>query len=119
MLGEMDCSPLQPTANLSIIIPVYNELRTIGPLLVEVARAVSRVSKQIIIVDDCSNDGTSEWLARNLTYGKSVWRGVSLDSSGDLQLSEDGQEDKASFSFVKLSHEQNRGKGAAVRTGLG
>jgi glycosyltransferase involved in cell wall biosynthesis len=111
-------SPLEPTVALSIVIPVYNETRTIGQLLLEVVRALPEVSKQIVIVDDCSNDGTSQWLTRNLAHAKGVWRGVSLDNGGDLELSADGPQNEGGFSFVVLFHERNRGKGAAVRTGF-
>jgi glycosyltransferase involved in cell wall biosynthesis len=47
---------------LSVIIPVYNERATIPTILVNVARALPNVRKEIIIVDDCSNDGTCESL---------------------------------------------------------
>jgi glycosyltransferase involved in cell wall biosynthesis len=57
---------------LSVVIPAYNEAPTIGRLLVEVAGALPTVSKQIVIVDDCSSDGTSEWLRRNLVHARSV-----------------------------------------------
>ena len=41
---------------LSVVIPVYNEAATIASL-VERVRAVP-VDKEIVIVDDCSADGT-------------------------------------------------------------
>ena len=52
----------KPVPVLSIIIPVYNELQTIGRILLEVTKALPEVPKQIIIVDDRSSDGTSDWL---------------------------------------------------------
>lgn len=51
---------------LSVVIPVYNEEGTVAELVSRV-RAVD-VSKEIIIVDDCSTDGTREalrWLVGN------------------------------------------------------
>lgn len=45
---------------LSVIIPVYNEKKTIQHILSKV-QAVD-VDKEIVIVDDCSTDGTREWL---------------------------------------------------------
>jgi glycosyltransferase involved in cell wall biosynthesis len=105
-------------AALSVVIPVYNEIRTIGRVLLEVASALPEVSKEIIIVDDCSNDGTSEWLMRNLEHAKGVWRCILLNDPGDLQLSEHGAQNAGECSFLVLFHEMNRGKGAAVRTGL-
>lgn len=72
---------------LSIIIPVYNEWRTIRELLEKLIHL--KVEKEIIVVDDGSNDGTSDIL------------------------------DKFSHPRVKLiRHPRNRGKGAAIRTGL-
>jgi glycosyltransferase involved in cell wall biosynthesis len=75
---------------LSIVIPAYNEERFIGTLL-ERIRAVDLTplgfEKEIIVVDDCSKDGTSEAVRR--------------------------------FPDVLLvRHEQNGGKGRAVRTGV-
>lgn len=73
---------------LSVIVPVYNEERTIAEILRRV-RAVD-IRKQIIVVDDCSTDGT---------------RAVLVD--------EEGQPDTC-----VVLHQVNRGKGGAVKTGL-
>jgi glycosyltransferase involved in cell wall biosynthesis len=73
---------------LSVVIPVYNEAATIAHI-VERVRTVD-LDKEIVIVDDCSTDGTRE-----------VLRG--LPPAPDL---------------VRLFHEVNRGKGAALRTGF-
>ena len=54
---------------LSIVIPVYNERHTLGTILSVVARALPNVSKEIIVVDDCSKDGTREWLKNNFPDG--------------------------------------------------
>ena len=47
---------------LSVIIPTYNEINTIESVLSEVQQAMPQVSKEIVIVDDGSTDGTREWL---------------------------------------------------------
>jgi len=73
---------------LSVVIPVYNESRTIEPLLDAVAASPVQ-EKEIIVVDDFSSDGTRELLP---------------------QLA-------AKYSRLVL-HEKNQGKGAAIRTGL-
>jgi glycosyltransferase involved in cell wall biosynthesis len=74
---------------ISVIIPVYNEKSTINEIIARV-RAVD-LEKEIIVVDDGSTDGTSEQLAE-------------IDSQ---------------FEEVNvLSHQENRGKGAALRTGF-
>ena len=113
-----DSAALRAAPALSIVIPCYNEARTIARVLIEVVDALPGVTKQIIVVDDCSSDGTSEWLRRNLGNSEAVWGEVSLSVAGDLYLAEEGQQDEAGFSFTVLFHERNRGKGAAVRTGL-
>jgi GT2 family glycosyltransferase len=83
---------------LSVIIPVYNERRTVMRLLRQVARQPLSLHKELIIVDDCSTDGTREFL-----------RDV------DLQEVLGG----AGANTVQLVlHEKNMGKGAGVRTGL-
>ncbi|MGC4081758.1 MAG: glycosyltransferase family 2 protein [Vicinamibacterales bacterium] len=73
---------------LSVVIPVYNEAATISSLI-ERVRAVD-IPKEIIVVDDCSADGTADVLR-------------SLPPSADLTL---------------RFHPVNRGKGAALRTGF-
>jgi glycosyltransferase involved in cell wall biosynthesis len=76
---------------LSIIIPCYNEIGTIGEILDAVENS-PYPDKEIIIVDDCSSDGTREKLK---------------------------QEIEPSARAVKvLYHEVNQGKGAALRTGI-
>ena len=48
---------------LTIIIPVYNEIKFINNLLNKVLN--TKLKKQIIVVDDCSNDGTREIINGN------------------------------------------------------
>ena len=81
---------VNPDFILSVVIPVYNEGKTLAAL-VDAVRAVP-LRKQIILVDDGSKDGS---LA------------VMESFADDVQNS-----------FVKLHHEVNRGKGAALRTGF-
>jgi len=113
-----DPADWEPVPVLSIVIPVYNEIRTIGRILIEVAKALPEVPKQIVIVDDRSSDGTSGWLRENLSQSAGNWRRLSLNAGGGLELSADGPRNHAGISFTVLFHERNRGKGAAVRTGL-
>lgn len=103
---------------LSIVIPVYNEASTVARVLSQVAGALPEVPKQIIIVDDCSSDGTSEWLRHNLAAAEGVWRGIAVDGDGELRLSLNGPQDHAVSTCIVLFHDRNRGKGAAVRTGF-
>jgi glycosyltransferase involved in cell wall biosynthesis len=93
-LGETFCRKLglfrvPETLILSVVIPVYNEKNTIQEILRRV-RAVP-IKKQIIVVDDCSKDGTREVLKKL------------EEQDGDLTV---------------VYHVINQGKGAALRTGL-
>src|SRR6266849_816352 len=73
---------------LSVIIPVYNEEPTVRQIL-ERALAVP-VDKEVIVVDDCSTDGTHTILQE-------------FETDGAIRL---------------IRHEQNAGKGSAIRTGI-
>ena len=76
---------------LSIVIPVFNEAATIAKI-VSLVRAVEvGMEKEILLVDDCSRDGTRDVLA-----------GLAAESA-DLKV---------------IYHEANQGKGAALRTGF-
>ncbi|RPH39932.1 MAG: glycosyltransferase, partial [Planctomycetota bacterium] len=46
---------------LSVVIPCYNEIATIGQILRRVAE--QPVVHELIVVDDCSNDGTRDALS--------------------------------------------------------
>jgi glycosyltransferase involved in cell wall biosynthesis len=74
---------------LSVVIPVYNERRTLGTILVAVARSLPTVSKEIIVVDDRSNDGTREWLQANFPEGPRRGSAVDIDDQGDLVFAPD------------------------------
>jgi len=76
---------------LSIVIPVYNEAATISKIVDLVRSVDAGMEKEILLVDDCSRDGTREVLEK---MGR---------ESSDLKV---------------LFHEVNRGKGAALRTGF-
>lgn len=52
-------SPTLPAPELSLVICTLNEGEAIGPLLAEVAAALSGVTHEIIVVDDESSDGTA------------------------------------------------------------
>jgi glycosyltransferase involved in cell wall biosynthesis len=106
---------------LSIIVPVYNERHTLGHVLAQVSRALPGVSKEIVIVDDCSTDGTREWLRS--TFGEQP-RGASAieaDPSGEITLTPSGHGPGVQDLGVIVRtayHERNSGKGAALQSGL-
>lgn len=77
---------------ISIIIPVFNEENTLIELLNNVKKAplLENMEREIIIVDDCSTDGTKEILQ-------------TLEKNDKLKI---------------IYHSINKGKGAALRTGF-
>ena len=48
---------------LSVIIPCYNEIKTIDKIIQKV-KSAKPLEKEIIVVDDCSTDGTREQLIK-------------------------------------------------------
>ena len=46
----------------TIVIPVYNEAKNLGILIPKIYRELKNIKFELIIVDDDSNDGTSEVL---------------------------------------------------------
>jgi glycosyltransferase involved in cell wall biosynthesis len=76
---------------LSVIIPCYNEIKTIDAI-VDAVNSSPYPDKEIIIVDDCSRDGTTDKLKNDIVPSGRVAK--------------------------VLYHDVNRGKGAALRTGI-
>jgi len=80
---------------LSIVIPAYNEAKTIHIILnkVKEVKLVNNIQKEVIIVNDCSADNTEEVVQEYIEQNK------------DLNIQ-------------YYSHEVNQGKGAALHTGI-
>jgi len=76
---------------LSVVIPVYNEEKTIHEIVQRVQDAAVEVEKEVIIVNDGSSDGTSQ----------------------ALNIVADAYEN-----IVLIHQDRNRGKGAALRKGF-
>ena len=74
--------------NLTVLIPVYNEVNTIEEIVKRVQ--AMNVANEILIVDDGSHDGTRDLLEN-------------LEGLDNIRV---------------VLHEKNQGKGAAVRTGI-
>jgi dolichol-phosphate mannosyltransferase len=112
---------------LSIVIPAYNEERFIGRLL-ELVRAVPLeplgVAKQIIVVDDCSTDRTSE-IARSVEgvlvhrmpvnggKGRAVRAGIDL-ATGDYLIIQDADLEYAPADYVPMVQALLEGRGDVV-----
>ncbi len=99
---------------LSVIIPAYNERHTIAACLVRVVASIPHVEKEIVIVDDCSRDGTREWLAEHVADLAGQDSALELDEAGNPRQ----VAGTANYRFRVLNHEVNRGKGGALQTGL-
>ena len=101
---------------LSIVVPVYNERRTLGTILAVVARSLPNVSKEIIVVDDCSKDGTREWLKANFPDGARRGSAVDLDGEGNLAFTQESG--PSTITIRPIFHGRNRGKGGGLQTGF-
>jgi glycosyltransferase involved in cell wall biosynthesis len=78
--------------SLSVLMPIYNERATVREAIEQVLEVEFPVAEtQLVVVDDGSTDGTAEVLA----------------------------EGEWPQQVTVVSHERNRGKGAAIRTALG
>ena len=99
---------------LTLIMPAHNERATIGAILCRVSEAMPEVEKEVVIVDDRSTDGTTEWLRANIPGGRRAAGRFAMDADGKL-VALDGP---VLTDIRVLHHEHNRGKGAAIRTGL-
>lgn len=84
-----------PIRKLSIIIPVYNEEKTVALILdkVDYVKLLGNIEKEVIIVNDCSKDNTEQAIARY----------QSLHPELPIRY---------------FRHEKNQGKGAAIHTGI-
>lgn len=90
---------LTPADRISVVVPVFNEERTIVDVLDQLA-SVPPVT-QIVVVNDASRDQTRDRLVEwQSTVAESSWR------------------DRLPDGLIVLNHEVNQGKGAALRTGF-
>jgi len=93
---------LHPCMKFSIVIPVYNERRTLRELLRRVAGV--ELDKELVLIDDCSTDGSRDILESVAKHGL----------SHILEPEEIAGQTEVKVVF----HERNQGKGAALRRGF-
>lgn len=82
-------------SKLSIVIPAYNEGPTIHRILnkVKAVELIHNIEKEVIVVNDCSTDNTEEAIKMYMSQNPD-------------------------FNICYFSHEVNKGKGAALHTGI-
>jgi glycosyltransferase involved in cell wall biosynthesis len=108
--GEMRYVVMNTEINekkLSVVIPVFNERATIEELLWRVSG--NKIDKEIIIIDDCSTDGTREFLKSLQTTTRMNPAFMTLPTLG---------RDIRTDCIRVIFHEKNRGKGAALQAGF-
>ena len=86
----------KPLRRLSVVLPVYNEKKTIREIVERVLRSEISIEKELVIVDDFSRDGTREMLPQIQREMEATYR----------------------IKLEVVLHDRNRGKGAALRTGF-
>lgn len=86
---------MEKITRLSIVIPAYNEGRTIHLILDRVADTIliNEIEKEVIIVNDCSTDNTEEAIKNYMSS-------------------------RPGLNIQYYKHEINKGKGAAIHTGI-
>ena len=90
-----------PSTRLSVVIPVYNERLTLPEILHRV-QAIT-IPKEIVVVDDCSTDGTRDYLRRLEAELAEARRLGMVDEKNEIRV---------------FYQEPNQGKGAALRRGF-
>ena len=79
---------------LSIIIPVYNEAKTIGDVIrvISELKLIDSIEKEVIVINDASTDNSGDVISQTISA--------------------------LAFPMKVLTHELNKGKGGAIHTGI-
>ncbi len=92
---------------ISVVVPVYNEKATIDEILRRVLE--TEIRKEVIVVDDCSSDGTRQILETM----------ASLQAKGEAFAPAQDNEDPIPLADLRFIFQSvNKGKGAALRRGF-
>ncbi len=112
---------------LSVIIPTFNEKKTIKKLIQKIILQ-KKIKKQIIVVDDCSNDGTEKILRdlykkkiidKLLVHKKNMGKGSAISTAkkyirGDITLIQDADLEYSPSDYYKLINPILNGKSLVV-----
>jgi len=111
---------------LSVIMPVYNEEDTIMGIVCKVMNV--KIDKELIIIDDCSTDGTRETLRkidnndnniRVIYHGKNMGKGVAIRTAikyvtGDIIIIQDADLEYEPEDYYELTRPVIEGKADVV-----
>jgi glycosyltransferase involved in cell wall biosynthesis len=87
-----------PIKRLSIIVPAYNEAKTIATVLdrINEVKLIGNIEKEVIVINDCSVDNTEQIVQDYIARSEAL-----------------------TIKFLKyIRHHKNQGKGAAIHTGI-
>jgi glycosyltransferase involved in cell wall biosynthesis len=96
--------------DISILMPAYNEIGSIAQILDVVRVALPGVSKEIVVVDDGSKDGTRAWLSGNFKTTSEE------EIAGGGTSSVNAASDECTVRVIL--HSRNKGKGGAIQTAM-
>jgi glycosyltransferase involved in cell wall biosynthesis len=127
LLSGYDAAP-RLGLQLSVVIPVYDEIDTLPRVLRAVALALPGVNREVVLVDDGSRDGTRDWIAATFPHQVNRIAGLCRRADGSIRFLSDADVGAApQGSFERTAglmtvrpclNPVNRGKGAALRSGL-
>ena len=102
--------PTSGLPDISILMPVYNEIGSIAEILDLVKAALPGTSKEIVVIDDGSSDGTRAWLKERF---ETVFDN---DIAGGAALPRNILSDECTVRVI--FHSKNKGKGGAIQTAM-
>jgi glycosyltransferase involved in cell wall biosynthesis len=122
MSAEQGFDTIPQDLSLSVVIPVYNECKTLPRILRAVTKVLPGVPREIILVDDGSRDGTREWISSSFPAESNPVAGTRLRDDGTIEFSATGGAGydpvAGAVTIRPQLQPKNGGKGSALRTGI-